>query len=65
MDDVSIVCDFGLEQQIRHWIGLLSGELVSVDYAKQVTMLVSVPVDQTDEFVAQLESVKCAFKVLD
>lgn len=65
MDEVSIVCDFGLEQQVRHWTGLLFGEVVSVDYAQQVTMVVTVPLKKTARFIAQLEGVQCEFKVLD
>lgn len=64
MDSISIICDFGLEQQIRHWVGLLEGVVESVDYAQQVSMVVSVPKADTGGFVAQLESVECEFKVL-
>ncbi|GKT11492.1 MAG: hypothetical protein ISEC1_P0456 [Thiomicrorhabdus sp.] len=62
MDQVSIVCDFGLEQQIRHWVGILDGLVESVDYGQQVTMVVAVPQVVTDGFVAQLESVESVYR---
>jgi len=64
MDQVSIICDFALEQQIRHWIGLLDGLVESVDYGQQVTMVITVPQEETDGFVTQLESTLCEFKVV-
>lgn len=64
MDEISINCDFALEQQIRHWVGLLDGLVVSVDYAQQVTMLVTVPNLSIEKFVAQIEGIKCEYKLI-
>lgn len=62
MDGIDIECDFSLEQQIRHWTGLVDGVVSEVNYAQKVQMQLLTPQDKTQAFIKQLESIDCSFK---
>lgn len=64
MDRIQLECDFSLEQQIRHWTGLVEGEVSEVNYGQQVEMLLLTPQNKTQDLIEQLESIQCIFKVL-
>jgi uncharacterized YigZ family protein len=55
---IEISCDYGQEQQIRHWLTLLHGEVVSVDYAAPVKIHARVPDADMVAFIKQLESLQ-------
>lgn len=63
MASMDIVCGFSLEQQIRHWTGKLNGTVDEVLYAQEVHLSVLVPLEVLQDFIKQLESVQCLFKV--
>ncbi|MGM0541374.1 MAG: YigZ family protein [Pseudomonadota bacterium] len=62
MDSIDIECDFSLEQQIRHWTGLVDGIVSEVNYAQKVQILLLTPQDKTQILIEQLESIDCYFK---
>lgn len=64
MDTVSLVCNFSLEQSVRHWVSLFQGEVMAVDYSHQVSIKVAVPKVETESFTQQLEANRCEYKVL-
>lgn len=64
MDSIHIECDFSLEQQVRHWTGLVEGVVSEVNYAQEVQMQLLTPQDKTQELIEQLESIHCAFKLV-
>ncbi len=64
MDGIHIECDFSLEQQIRHWTGLVEGSVSEVNYAQKVQMQILTPQDKTQELIEQLESIQCSFKLV-
>ncbi|MFL0800269.1 MAG: YigZ family protein [Agarilytica sp.] len=39
--EVDVIGDFSLEQSIRHWLTGREGEVISIDYAEQVTMCIT------------------------
>jgi len=46
--------DFGNEQPLRHWAGGHDAELLSIDYAQQVTAEIAVPEEHIEAFEAFL-----------
>jgi putative IMPACT (imprinted ancient) family translation regulator len=64
MDGVYVECDFSLEQQIRHWTGLVEGVVSEVNYAQTVQMQLLTPQDKTQTLMEQLESIHCSFKLV-
>ena len=63
--EVNITCDFSQEQPVRHWLSLVSGELLNVDYQQQVLITVELPDDEVEGFKATLIANQCAFKVTE
>ncbi len=59
-----LVCDFALEQKIRHWVNILKGDILRVHYAQQVELEVSIPQQVQLAFIRKLQAVSCVFKLL-
>ena len=64
MVTIQLVCEFALEQRVRHWVKILSGDILKIDYTQQVEMKASVPCENSLTLIAQLEAGQCDFKVL-
>ncbi|MEA1988401.1 MAG: DUF1949 domain-containing protein, partial [Pseudomonadota bacterium] len=62
--EIQVTCDFSQEQPLRHWLSLVKGELVQVDYQQQVQMRVQLPDEKVSDFTATLEASRCDYKVL-
>lgn len=56
---VNVLCDFGVEQAVRHWLAQNRGGVDVVAYAERVTMAVSLPQDLSHHFVAFVEANGC------
>ncbi|WEJ62634.1 YigZ family protein [Thiomicrorhabdus lithotrophica] len=65
LDVLSVTCDFSLEQSVRHWLLLVEGSIESVEYAQKVTMKLSLPKLQTEDFIKKLNANRCQHKLLD
>ncbi|MDG6774261.1 YigZ family protein [Thiomicrorhabdus sp. ZW0627] len=61
MTGMEVVCDFALEQNVRHWLGQVNGELLSVDYQHQVTIRAEVPDEEVDGLSATLRANRCTY----
>ncbi len=57
-----ITCDFAQEQPVRHQLGLVDGEVVSVDYHSQVIMQVQLPEQALPDFQAAMDALGCALE---
>ena len=60
---LEVVCEFAQEQPLRHWLSLVSGEIVSVDYQQKVTVRVELPEQEVDGFCKTLNANQCVFKI--
>lgn len=56
MLSVSITCDYGQEQQIRHWVDKLQGSVSHVEYLEPLCIEVSIPEAETNSFIEQLKT---------
>ncbi|UTW45673.1 YigZ family protein [bacterium SCSIO 12696] len=56
--------DFAVEQVIRHWLDKQGGVVEGVNYDHQVSMTVTVPVEQVDAFQRFALANKCQWRVL-
>ncbi|WP_321325491.1 YigZ family protein [Thiomicrorhabdus sp.] len=65
VDTLQILCDFALEQSVRHWVSLAEGQIGDVDYAQQVTMQIHIPKTETETLIKQLAAHQCQFKYLE
>lgn len=52
MHQLRVVCDFSVEQNIRHWLSLQGGEVVKIDYAEQVSVEISFPEKYQQQWLA-------------
>jgi putative IMPACT (imprinted ancient) family translation regulator len=64
MEGIHIECDFSLEQQVRHWTTQVEGSVNEVNYTPKVQMQLRIPQDKTQDFIEQLESIQCSFKLV-
>ncbi|MDG6778732.1 YigZ family protein [Thiomicrorhabdus sp. zzn3] len=62
MQDVALECDFAQEQQVRHWLQQVEGQLIDVGYQQQVSMRVSVPQSNVAEFCEILSAHRCHYQ---
>lgn len=46
LEEIAIQCDYASEQWLRHQIGLIAGEIRTVDFAEEVTLTVALASDQ-------------------
>jgi len=60
---LQVVCEFAQEQPLRHWLSLVSGEILSVDYQQKVTVQVQLPEQEVDGFCKTLDANQCVYKV--
>lgn len=60
---LQVVCEFAQEQPLRHWLSLVSGEILSVDYQQTVTVQVEIPEQEVDGFCQTLDANQCVYKV--
>lgn len=65
MQVFEVMCDFSLEQQVRHFTLQAQGEVVAVGYAEQVQMNLNVPQAQSDSFCQHLNALGCEYKMLE
>ncbi|MEA3404677.1 MAG: YigZ family protein [Pseudomonadota bacterium] len=63
--EVHIRCEFSQEQPVRHWLSLVEGEILNVDYQQQVLMSISLPDDNVEGFSATLTANKCHFSIVE
>lgn len=63
--EIKVICDFAQEQPLRHWLSLVEGEILNVDYQQQVTVNIQLPDDQVESLSATLTANQCEFKTLD
>lgn len=64
MVTIQLVCEFALEQRVRHWVKVLNGDVLKTGYNQQVNMKVSIPQQEQPTFTAQLQAIPCTFRVL-
>ena len=57
-----VTCDFALEKQIRHWVGVLEGLVVEVEYLQQVTITLQIPLESTDIMQQKLDAYGCLYQ---
>lgn len=57
-----VTCDFAQEQPVRHQLGLVDGEVVSVDYHSQVMMQVQLPEQALPDFQTAMDALGCALE---
>lgn len=62
MQELALECDFSQEQQVRHWLQQVEGQLMQVDYRQQVSMQVSVPEKNVAEFCEILSAHHCHYR---
>jgi uncharacterized YigZ family protein len=62
---IEVICDFAQEQPLRHWLSLVEGEILNVDYQQQVTVNLQLPDDQIESLSATLTANQCEFKTVD
>jgi len=60
---IQVVCEFAQEQSLRHWLSLVSGEIVSVDYQQKVTIQLQIPESELTAFSQTLTANQCDFKI--
>jgi uncharacterized YigZ family protein len=58
MQSISIYCDYGQEQQIRHWVDHYQGSLLSVEYLAPISIQVNIPKADVNNFIQQLKQLK-------
>jgi uncharacterized YigZ family protein len=56
MQSISIACNYGQEQHIRHWVDKLQGLVSRVDYSEPLIMEVSIPENEMITFIEQLKA---------
>lgn len=56
MQSVSITCDYGHEQHIRHWVDKLQGSVFRVEYLDPLTMEVNIPEAEINSFIQHLKT---------
>lgn len=52
MHQLRVMCDFSVEQNIRHWLGVQGGEVLIIDYAEQVDLELSFPEKHLQQWLA-------------
>ena len=60
---LQVICEFAQEQPLRHWLSLVSGEILSVDYQQKVNVQVQIPEQDAASFCETLNANQCVFKV--
>ncbi|QCU91057.1 YigZ family protein [Thiomicrorhabdus sediminis] len=62
---MTIICDFSQEQQIRHLLALQEGVIDDVVYSQSVQLKVSLALEAIDELQASLRAMGCEFAEAD
>jgi len=57
----TVTCDFALEKQIRHWIDVLEGLIVEVEYLQQVDITLKVPLNSKEIMQQKLDAFGCSY----
>ncbi len=63
--ELEVTCDFAQEQSVRHWLSLVDGAILSIDYQQQVKLSLSIPTDQVSEFAETLSANRCIYRVIE
>ncbi len=56
MQSISISCDYGQEQQIRHWVDKYQGSVSRVEYLEPLAIQVSIPEAEINPFIQHLKT---------
>jgi uncharacterized YigZ family protein len=56
MQSISISCDYGQEQQIRHWVDKYQGSVSRVEYLEPLAIQVSIPEAEINSFIQHLKT---------
>lgn len=62
---LKIVCDFKHEQYLRHLADQLQSDIVQVDYAEQVSVIMACPVEAEQEMILKLSELSLQAQWLD
>jgi len=57
-----VQCDFGMEQQIRHWVGVFEGVVVDVAYAQRVSLTLQIPLELCEVMQQKLDAYGCCYR---
>jgi len=60
---IVVECDFSQEQYIRHLTQQHEAEVLQVDYAQQVSLIITLPTENCSAFQAQLEANNCRYQL--
>lgn len=63
--NIKLVCDFAQEQQIRHFIGQVQGDIIHVDYQNRVIINATIPEADLTSFQQNISSMGCELRFLD